>query len=133
NGRDGAIAVPGRRRRSGVLAHEHGYDDGPTHDAEPADQVAAVRAGRRLESRRRRPAEELRVTTDAAVDLFSSMMLIATKVAGPMLLVALLVGLVVGVLQAATSVNEASISFVTKLVAISGAFVVLGPWIIQQL
>lgn len=73
------------------------------------------------------------MTTDAAVGLFSSMMLVATKVAGPMLLVALLVGLVVGVLQAATSVNEASISFVTKLVAISGAFVVLGPWIIQQL
>jgi flagellar biosynthetic protein FliQ len=61
------------------------------------------------------------------------MMILAAKVTGPILLIALVVGLVVGVLQAATQINEASISFVAKLIAISGGFVVLGPWILQQL
>ncbi len=73
------------------------------------------------------------MSTAHAVDLFSTMMIVAAKVTGPILLIALLVGLVVGVLQAATQINEASISFVSKLLAISVAFIVLGPWILQQL
>ena len=73
------------------------------------------------------------MSTDHAVDIFSSMMIVAAKVTGPILLVALMVGLIVGVLQAATQINEASISFVSKLIAITGAFIVLGPWILQQL
>lgn len=73
------------------------------------------------------------MTTDGALDLFQAMLIIVAKVTGPILLVALLVGLVVGVLQAATQINEASISFVTKLLAIAVAFVVLGPWILRQL
>jgi flagellar biosynthetic protein FliQ len=67
------------------------------------------------------------------MDLFQAMLVISAKVTGPVLLVALAVGLVVGVLQAATQINEASISFVTKLLAICVAFVVLGPWIMQQM
>lgn len=73
------------------------------------------------------------MTTDGALDLFQAMLIIVAKVTGPILLVALMVGLVVGVLQAATQINEASISFVTKLLAIAVAFVVLGPWILRQL
>lgn len=73
------------------------------------------------------------MTTDGAVDLFQAMLIISAKVTGPLLLVALIVGLIVGVLQAATQVNEASISFVTKLVAIAVAFIAMGPWILQQL
>lgn len=73
------------------------------------------------------------MTTDGAVELFRNAMIVAAKVAGPMLFAALLVGLVVGVLQAATQVNEASISFVSKLLAIGVAFAVLGPWAVRQL
>ncbi len=73
------------------------------------------------------------MTTDAAVELLLNMFIISAKTAGPMLLVALAVGLVVGVLQAATQVNEASISFVTKLVAIGATFVALGSWTLRQL
>jgi flagellar biosynthetic protein FliQ len=50
-----------------------------------------------------------------------------------MLLVALLVGLAVGVLQAATQVNESSISFVSKLIAIGVTGTVLGAWTLHQL
>jgi len=73
------------------------------------------------------------VTTDGAVELLRNAIFVACLVVGPTLAVALLVGLVVGVLQAATQVNEASISFVTKLLAIVAAFVVLGPWTLRQL
>ncbi len=73
------------------------------------------------------------MTIDGAVELFRNAFLIAAMVAGPALLVALIMGLVVGVLQAATQVNEASISFITKLIAVGATFAVLGSWSMQKL
>jgi flagellar biosynthesis protein FliQ len=73
------------------------------------------------------------MTTDGALELFRNALIIGAKVTGPMLIVALLIGLVVGVLQAATQVNEASISFVTKLIAIGVTAVVLGSWTLRQM
>lgn len=49
-------------------------------------------------------------------------------VAGPLLLVALAVGLVVSIFQAATQINEATLSFIPKLVGIFIAILVAGPW-----
>ncbi|MBI3206300.1 MAG: flagellar biosynthetic protein FliQ [Polyangiaceae bacterium] len=73
------------------------------------------------------------MTTDGAVELLRNALIVAALVVGPMLAVALFVGLIVGILQAATQVNEASISFVTKLIAIVATFVVLGSWTLRQL
>jgi flagellar biosynthetic protein FliQ len=73
------------------------------------------------------------MTTDGALELFRNALIIGAKITGPMLLVALLIGLVVGVLQAATQVNEASISFVVKLLAVGATFAVLGSWSMQKL
>ena len=73
------------------------------------------------------------MTVDGAVELFTRAFIAAMKFAGPMLLVALTVGVVVGVLQAATQVNEASISFVAKLIAVGATFAVLGSWSMQKL
>jgi len=73
------------------------------------------------------------VTIDGAVELFKNAIFVAAMVAGPALMVALLMGLVVGVLQAATQVNEASISFVAKLIAVGATFAVLGSWSVQKL
>ena len=73
------------------------------------------------------------MTTDGALELFRNALIIGAKITGPMLIVALLIGLVVGVLQAATQVNEASISFVTKLIAIGVTAVVLGSWTLRQM
>jgi len=72
------------------------------------------------------------MTIDGAVELFRNAFFIAAIIAGPALLVTLLVGLVVGVLQAATQVNEASISFVAKLIAAGATFAVLGSWSAQK-
>jgi flagellar biosynthetic protein FliQ len=51
-------------------------------------------------------------------------------VAAPMLLSALVVGLIVSVFQAATQINEMTLSFIPKLVAIFAALIVSGPWLI---
>ena len=53
--------------------------------------------------------------------------------AAPLLLVALLVGLLVGVFQAATQINEMTLSFIPKLVGMSVALVVAGPWMLKEL
>ncbi|MEZ4224494.1 MAG: flagellar biosynthetic protein FliQ [Polyangiaceae bacterium] len=73
------------------------------------------------------------MSTDGAVELLRNAMIVTAMIAGPLLAAALLVGLVVGVLQAATQVNEASISFVTKLIAIAFTFLVLGSWTLRQM
>jgi flagellar biosynthetic protein FliQ len=73
------------------------------------------------------------MTIDGATELFVKALLVAAKVAGPALLVTLIVGLVIGVLQAATQVNEASISFVAKLVFVMATVVALGSWSLRQL
>ncbi len=73
------------------------------------------------------------MSTDGAVELLRNALIVTALVIGPMLAVALLVGLIVGVLQAATQVNEASISFVVKLLAMVVTFVFLGSWTLRQL
>lgn len=73
------------------------------------------------------------MTTDGATELFVRAFILAGKIAGPLLLAALVMGLIVGVLQAATQVNEASISFVTKLIAVGATFAALGSWTLREL
>jgi flagellar biosynthetic protein FliQ len=73
------------------------------------------------------------MTTDAAIELILNALIAWMKMAGPMLLAALVVGVVIGVLQAATQINEASVSFLTKLVAMGLILIVLGSWSARQL
>ena len=54
-------------------------------------------------------------------------------VSAPLLLAALIVGLIVSVFQAATQINEMTLSFIPKLVAIFAAMLISGPWIITML
>jgi flagellar biosynthesis protein FliQ len=54
-------------------------------------------------------------------------------VAGPILAVIMVIGIVVGVLLAATQINEPTISFVPKFLGTGLALVVLGPWLLRQL
>jgi flagellar biosynthesis protein FliQ len=55
-------------------------------------------------------------------------MLVMLKLGGPPLLVALGVGLVISLLQAITQINEATLAFVPKVLAIGAALVLLGPF-----
>jgi len=73
------------------------------------------------------------MTVDGATDLFVKALIVAAKVAGPALFVTLVVGLIIGVLQAATQVNEASISFVAKLLCVMATLTAIGSWSLRQL
>ncbi len=55
----------------------------------------------------------------------------ALVVAAPFLVAAIAVGLVISVLQAATQVNEQTLTFVPKIVVVLGTFAVLFPWIMR--
>lgn len=54
-------------------------------------------------------------------------------VAAPMLLSALVVGLIVSIFQAATQINEMTLSFIPKLIAIFAAILISGPWLIMMM
>ncbi len=54
-------------------------------------------------------------------------------VSAPLLAVALLVGLVIGIIQAATSINEMTLSFIPKVVAMALAVVLFGSWMLGTL
>jgi flagellar biosynthetic protein FliQ len=53
--------------------------------------------------------------------------------AAPLLLVALVVGLLVGIFQAATQINEMTLSFIPKLIGMATAMLIAGPWMLKQL
>jgi len=55
---------------------------------------------------------------------------VTLMVAAPMLLVALAVGLIVSIFQAATQINEMTLSFIPKLVGIFITMIVAGPWML---
>ena len=67
------------------------------------------------------------------VDLARNAIMLSLLIAGPMLVVALLVGLTVSVLQAVTQIQEQTLAFVPKLVGVSAVFLLALPWIIQLL
>jgi flagellar biosynthesis protein FliQ len=64
-------------------------------------------------------------------DLARNALMVALLVAAPMLLVAIAVGLIVSVFQTVTQIQEQTLSFVPKLVAVSVVFLVALPWIMQ--
>jgi flagellar biosynthetic protein FliQ len=65
------------------------------------------------------------------VDLARNAIMLALLVAGPMLVVALLVGLTVSVLQAVTQIQEQTLAFLPKLIGVAAVFLLALPWIIQ--
>lgn len=71
--------------------------------------------------------------TAMVIDLGRQALLIIALVSAPLLLVALGVGLFVGIIQAATSINEMTLSFIPKLVAIATALMLFGSWMLVTL
>ncbi|MBS0580736.1 MAG: flagellar biosynthesis protein FliQ [Proteobacteria bacterium] len=58
---------------------------------------------------------------------------ITLLLAAPLLLVALLTGLIVGAFQAATQINESTLSFIPKVLAVAATLVITGPWMLKVL
>ena len=70
------------------------------------------------------------MTPESVMTMGRTAMEVTLMVAAPMLLVALIIGLVVSIFQAATQINEATLSFIPKLVGIFVALVIAGPWML---
>ena len=70
---------------------------------------------------------------DTVVNLATQAMTLALEVAGPVLLLGLIIGLVVSIFQAVTSIQEQSLSFIPKIVGVGVLIVLLGPWMLDQL
>lgn len=68
-----------------------------------------------------------------ALSILQTAFLTLLKVAGPVLLIALVVGLVISIIQAATQIQEQTLSFVPKLLAIIAALVLMGNFIMNSL
>lgn len=71
--------------------------------------------------------------TATVIDLGRQSIWMIALVCTPLLTVALVVGLVIGVIQAATSINEMTLSFIPKLVALAIALLTFGSWQLMQL
>ena len=71
------------------------------------------------------------MTPDTVIDLGRNALTVAVLLAAPMLVTALLVGVVVGLFQAATQIQEQTLSFIPKLLSIAIALIVMGPWMLQ--
>lgn len=71
------------------------------------------------------------MTISEVMDVFQAAMLAAIKLAAPVLIVSILIGLVVSVFQAATQINEQTLTFVPKLLAIAAILILLGPWMME--
>jgi flagellar biosynthetic protein FliQ len=70
---------------------------------------------------------------DTVVNLATQAMSLSLKIAGPLLLAALVVGLLVSVFQAVTQIQEQSLSLIPKIAAVAVVIVLLGPWMLGQL
>lgn len=71
--------------------------------------------------------------SSAVMDLMRRMLLVCLQIAGPVLLVSIIVGLIVAIFQAATQIHEQTLTFVPKLLVIALALLLLGDWISTNL
>ncbi len=73
------------------------------------------------------------MTPETVLGIGSRALEITLLLAAPLLLVALLTGLVVGAFQAATQINESTLSFIPKVLAVAATLVITGPWMLKVL
>lgn len=71
------------------------------------------------------------MTPETVMSMTYTALKLALIMAGPMLLVVLVVGLGISIFQAATQINEMTLSFIPKLLAMGITVVLLGPWLIN--
>lgn len=71
------------------------------------------------------------MTEEMVVDLVRRAVIAVLLAASPMMIAGLVVGLVVSIFQAATQINEQTMTFAPKIVAVLGALVIAAPWILN--
>ena len=71
------------------------------------------------------------MTPESVMALGTEAMKVALALAAPLLLAALISGLVVSLLQAATQINEMTLSFIPKILAVVATIIIAGPWMLN--
>ena len=73
------------------------------------------------------------MTPESTLTLLNNALWITVIVAAPLLLSVLVIGILIGMLQAATQINEMTLSFIPKLIVLFVALLLAGPWILKTL
>ena len=73
------------------------------------------------------------MTPETVVTVGRHALEVTLLLAAPLLLTALAVGLIVGIFQAATQINEMTLSFIPKLLAMAAVLALTGPWMLRSL
>ena len=73
------------------------------------------------------------MTPETVMDLAHHTLMMTATLAAPLLLIALIAGLVIGMLQAATQINEQTLSFIPKLLLLVLTLFAAGPWMLRML
>ena len=73
------------------------------------------------------------MTSGTVMEIGRQAIEVTLLISAPILLTALIVGLIVSIFQAATQINESTLQFVPKLVAMFVVLMLLGPWMLQYL
>ncbi|WP_435952265.1 flagellar biosynthesis protein FliQ [Dryocola sp. BD626] len=71
------------------------------------------------------------MTPESVMSLGIQAIKVGLMIAGPLLLAALATGLIISILQAATQINEMTMTFIPKILVIVGIAVLLGPWMMK--
>jgi flagellar biosynthesis protein FliQ len=73
------------------------------------------------------------MTEEMVINIGSEAVKTVILIAGPLLAAAMAIGIIVSILQAVTQINEATLTFIPKMVAVILVLVVMAPWMLQVL
>lgn len=73
------------------------------------------------------------MTTDAVVEIANKALFLIIKVSLPVLLVSLIIGLLISIFQAVTSIQEQTLTFVPKIICVFLALIVFGQWMLTSM
>ena len=77
-------------------------------------------------------APVLALTSQNAVDIGKDALILAVKLSGPFLIVVLAVGMIIGILQSVTQIQEQTLAFVPKLIAAALVIAISGAWMLDE-
>ena len=72
------------------------------------------------------------MTPEAVYRVGQEAMVVAVKLTAPVLIPSLVIGLIIAMFQAATQINEMTLTFVPKLIVIGAVLMIMGPWMLQM-
>jgi flagellar biosynthetic protein FliQ len=73
------------------------------------------------------------MTQQTVLDIGWNTIWVMIKISSPVLLASLVMGLVISIFQAATQINEQTLSFIPKIIAMAAAMIICGPWVLRTM